>query len=264
VLPYPVVAKPHRSELRGPDGVIRHFGAHRANSARELRAALSRIPGGRGLVQPFLHGPLGSIAGVFWDDRMVSVFQSRGTRLWPPHCGSMTYAESVPLDRDLVEAVGRLLQSVGWRGLYQMDFFEHSNEFVVIDLNPRLYTSLSLATRAGVNLPAIWVDLILGRDPKVPKSYRTDVRYRHDEDDVRTLVHMLVHGPRGAALRGFWPRPNTVHATFALEDPWPVLTSLSRLIRYPLPVRKSITGSASQSDAHLGRSPGSGVAHLRK
>jgi len=230
--PYPVVVKPHRSELRGVDGVFRHFGARRARSAKELRAALAALPVRRGLVQPFLSGPLGSIAGVFWDGEMICAVQSRGDRLWPPYCGSMTYAETVPLNPRLVAAIGSLLQAVGWEGLFQVDFFEQSGEFVVIDLNPRFYTSLSIATRAGMNLPGTWVDLLRGQVPHVPSSYRTDVRYRHDEKDIRSLMHMLIHGPRGAALRGFIPRRNTALAVFSLKDPWPVLTSLTRLVRY--------------------------------
>lgn len=229
--PYPVVVKPIRSELRGRDGVVRHFGATKAGSAGELRAALEALPGGRGLVQPFMHGPLGSIAGVFWDGRMVCAIQSRGDRLWPPHCGSLSHAETVPLDPRLSCAVATLLRDVGWRGIYQVDFFEQAGEFVVIDLNPRLYTSLSHATRAGLNLPAIWVDLLRGKDPDVPDSYRVGVRYRHDEGDLRALARMLAHGPRGAALRGLIPRRDTALAVFSPTDPGPVLTSLTRLVK---------------------------------
>ena len=239
--PYPVVVKPHRSELRGGDGLFHHFGARRARSAQELCAALSALPGRRGLVQPFLNGPLGSIAGVFWNSQLICAVQSCGDRLWPPYCGSMTHANTVPLNPRLVAAIGSLLRAVGWEGLFQVDFFEQSGEFVVIDLNPRFYTSLAIATRAGLNLPGIWVELLRGQLPLVPSSYRTGVGYRHDENDIRSLMHMLIYGPRRAALRGFIPQRDTALAVFSLKDPWPVLTSLTRLVRYLTATRTRTT-----------------------
>jgi predicted ATP-grasp superfamily ATP-dependent carboligase len=229
--PFPVVVKPHRSELRGADGAIRHVGARYAESVLDLRNALAALPGGRGLVQPFIDGPLGSFAGVFWDGRMICAVQSRGDRLWPALCGSISHAETVPLDPRLSEAVSNMLRSVGWSGLFQIDFFEQSGQFTVIDLNPRFYTSLSHAARAGVNLPGIWVDLLRGRVPDVPASYRVGVHYRHDEGDIRALARMLVRGPRVAAMRGLIPRRDTALAVFSATDPGPALTSLSRLVR---------------------------------
>jgi predicted ATP-grasp superfamily ATP-dependent carboligase len=230
--PFPVVVKPHRSEHRGVDGVVRHVGARYVDSSQDLRAALAALPGERGLVQPFLHGPMGSFAGVFWDDQMVCPVQSRGDRLWPAPCGSLSHAETVPLDPRLAEAVTRLLRSVGWNGLFQMDFFESAGEFIVTDLNPRFYTSLSHATRAGLNLPGIWVDLLRGQVPNVPASYRIGVHYRHDEGDLRALARMFVRGQRAAALGGLIPHRDTAHAVFSITDPAPLMTSLSRLVRH--------------------------------
>jgi predicted ATP-grasp superfamily ATP-dependent carboligase len=229
--PYPVVVKAPRSELECSDGVFRHFPTRRADSAAELRAALAALPGARGLVQPFLRGPLGSLAGVFWDGEMVCAVQSRGDRVWPPPCGSMTYTETVPPNHSLVASIGSLLRTIGWNGVYQVDFFEQSGEILLLDLNPRFYTSLASATGAGMNLPGIWVDLLRGRAPRSRETYRTAIRYRHDEDDVRVLLGMLLRGRWGAALRGLVPRRNTVHPVFSLRDPWPVLSSLSKLVR---------------------------------
>lgn len=237
--PFPVVVKPHRSELHGEDGVVRHLGALYVRSIDELRSALASLPGARGLVQPFLPGPMWSFAGVSWRGRLVAALQARGDRSWPLPCGSISHAETVPLDWALSDAIARLLRSVGWDGLFQVDLFERSGEYFVIDLNPRVYTSLSQASRAGLNLPAIWVDLLLGREPDVPASYRVGVHYRHDEGDLRALAHMLAHGPRRAALRGLVPHRDTALAVFSPSDPGPILTSLSRLLRRRSRVREA-------------------------
>jgi predicted ATP-grasp superfamily ATP-dependent carboligase len=175
---------------------------------------------------------MGSFAGVFWDGRLVCAVQSRGDRLWPAPCGSLSHAETVPLDPRLTEFVTRLLRAVGWNGLFQIDFFEEAGEFIVTDLNPRFYTSLSHATRAGLNLPGIWVDLLRGHVPDVPPSYRVGVHYRHDEGDLRALARMFIHGQRTAALGGLIPRRDTALAVFSVTDPAPLMTSLSRLVRH--------------------------------
>jgi predicted ATP-grasp superfamily ATP-dependent carboligase len=247
--------KPRRSELEGCDGVVHHFAVRCASSPEELRAALAALPGARGLVQPYLSGPLGSLAGVFWDGEMVCAVQALGQRLWPPDCGSMTWAETVPLDPRLAASVGDVLRAIGWNGLYQVDFFERSGEPVVIDLNPRFYTSLAMATGAGMNLPGIWVDRLCGRARPVPVSYRSGVRYRHDEDDVRVLLRMLMRGPRGAALRGLVPRRDTVHPVGSVRDPWPLLTSLAKLVR---PVRRS--RSAARHELAVRLRPREGIS----
>lgn len=242
--PYPVVVKPRQSELRGADGLVRHVGARIVRSAEALPAALAAIPGGCGLVQPFLTGPLGSIAGVAWDGRLVAAIQARGERLWPIDCGSISSGVTVPLDPALARAVEGLLRRIGWQGIFQVDVFERDGTYTIIDLNPRVYTSLGHATHAGLNLPGIWVDLLRGVAPSVPTGYRVGARYRHDEGDLRALAHMLRHGPRAAALRGLVPRRDTTLAIFSARDPGPSLTSLSRVARY---LRRSRRSASSRS-----------------
>jgi predicted ATP-grasp superfamily ATP-dependent carboligase len=257
--PYPAVVKPHRSELATSAGVVRHFAARRVDSPAELRAALAALPGARGLVQPHLDGPIGSLAGVYWRGEMVRAVQSIGRRVWPVHCGSMTWAETVPLDPRLAAAIGRLLGAIGWNGPYQVDFFERAGAFLVIDLNPRFFTSLSLATHAGVNLPAVWVDCLCGRAPLPQRGYRTGVRYRHDEDDVRVLFQMLRGGAWSAALRGLVPRRDTVHPVFCARDPWPSLRSLSLLARRTGLRRGRTSRTTANADAPSGAQPLSGL-----
>lgn len=233
VLPlrFPLVVKPPRSEVRGEDGVVRHHGTRIASSRQELEYALTDLPRARGLIQPFLSDPLVSLAGVFWDDRVVSAVQSRADRVWPEPCGSISHAVTVPLDPRLVDRVGALLRSMDWRGLFQVDLFQREDDYAIIDLNPRFYTSIGHATRAGVNLAAIWLDLLIGRRPVAPRAYRVGVHYRHEEGDLRALGQMLLRGQRRDALRALVPHPDTALAVFSTSDPWPLLTSVSRFIR---------------------------------
>jgi hypothetical protein len=85
---------------------------------------------------------------------------------------------------------------------------------------------------AGLNLPAIWVDLLLGRQCQLG-GYRIGTRFRHEEKDVRALAKMLVDGEHLGALQGCMPRRGTTHAIFSFRDPMPLLVSVGKLIGRP-------------------------------
>ena len=123
------------------------------------------------------------------------------------------------------------MRALGWSGLFQAQFVRTpGGEHYLIDLNPRPNGSLTLAVAAGLNLPGIWLSLLLGRRPYVD-GYRVGVRYRHEEKDALAQAQMLVDGELLGALRGFVPRRDTTHAIFSLRDPMPLLTSAKKLGR---------------------------------
>ena len=85
----------------------------------------------------------------------------------------------------------------------------------MIALNPRPYGSLALglAVGAGLNLPAIWVDLLVtgsrGSAPTAPAC----------------ATARAAGWGRAAIVR---PRTRTVHSIFPVGDPAPLLTVLER------------------------------------
>ena len=133
---------------------------------------------------------------------LVCALHQISTRIWPLPCGGSAYAETIPPDHELERGVGSILRSIGWSGLFQAQFIRGARgEHYLIDFNPRVYGSLALAVAAGLNLPGIWVDLLLGRRSRVG-GYRIGARFRHEERDVRALAHMLLSGEHLDALRG--------------------------------------------------------------
>jgi len=233
VFGFPAILKPLRSRIRNPDGTVSAYSAARyVSTSQEAEEALEALPGGEGLVQPYLPGQLTSIAGVSWEGELICALHQLSIRIWPVRMGVSSYAVTIPPDAELEQGVGRLLREIGWSGLFQTQFIRNPDgEHYLIDLNPRVYGSLALAVAAGLNLPGIWVDLLLGRRPYI-NDYRIGVRFRQEEKDIRALARMLVDGDRLGALQGFVPRRGTTHAIFSLRDPLPLLTSAGRkLIR---------------------------------
>jgi len=224
---FPAILKPLRSQIRNPDGTVSAYDA-RYVSAEQAEEAVVGLPDEGGLVQPYIRGPLVSVSGVSWEGELVCALHQLSVRIWPVPVGGSAYAVTIPPDAELEQGVDRLLRAIGWNGLFQAQFIRGpGGEYYLIDLNPRVYGSLMLAATAGLNLPGIWADLLLGRRPEVGK-YQVGARFRHEEKDVRALAQMLVDGDRLRALRGFAPRRGTTHAVFSLRDPMPLLTSVGK------------------------------------
>jgi predicted ATP-grasp superfamily ATP-dependent carboligase len=229
-LGFPAVLKPMRSQVRNLDGTVSAQSARYVSTEREV-GAVDDVADGGALVQPYVPGQLVSISGVSWDGELVCALHQISTRIWPVLCGGSAYAETIPPDEELQRGVGRLLHSIGWSGLFQAQFIRDARgEHHLIDLNPRVYGSLALAVDAGLNLPRIWVDLLLGRGGDIG-GYRIGARFRNEEKDARALARMLADGDRLGALRGCMPRRDTVHAVYSLRDPMPLLSSAEKLTR---------------------------------
>lgn len=218
---FPAVVKPLRSEL-ATDGRLERFEAKRVESRAELRKALRALPDGVGLVQPYIDGRLISVNGVAFEGDVHGMNQHVVHRVWPDRCGQAVFAETIPMTPERETGVLAFMAELGWNGIFNLQLIESDGRDHVIDLNPRFYVSLTLAVAAGLNLPAIWVSLLLGL-PFETGEYRTGVRFRQEKGDPRAILAELRRG-RMAAARDLLPRRRTVHALFARRDPRPGLS----------------------------------------
>jgi ATP-grasp in the biosynthetic pathway with Ter operon len=221
---FPVVIKPRRS-VTAHGQVLRREHVAEAHDRSALRRYVLDRPGEEFLVEPRVEGMLAAVCGVAWHGRIVCASHQISPRIWPTDYGISSYARTVPRAEQLESGVARLLDLVGWSGIFGVQFIVSDSKAYLIDLNPRIYGSAALAIAAGHNLPAIWTDLLLGRRPLI-KPYRVGVRYRTEVNDLRALAVELRRGNGGAALRGLVPHKNTVHSVFALRDPLPGLELL--------------------------------------
>jgi predicted ATP-grasp superfamily ATP-dependent carboligase len=198
------------------------------------------LPGSSWLVQPYLPGKLRAVSGVAWEGRLVCAVHQCADRTYPI-LGPSAYAATIPPDEELEQAVARLLELVGFSGIFQVQFIASDANYF-IDFNPRMYGSLALAVGAGLNLPAIWADLLVGRAPQL-RPYRWHVRYRSEERDARAIVAAFLRGEPRVAFGAIVPRRRTVHAVFSFRDPLPLAATVAKASRA---IRRGIAGSARQ------------------
>lgn len=208
---FPIVVKP----------AIRSFKAFKAeNLNRIVEATPTGVPI---VVQPFISGPTEAISGVMWEGKLHSFVQERWDRIWPRECGLAAASHSVRPSPDLADGLSPLMS--GYSGLFSAQFVDGH----LIDLNFRVASTLPLAVAAGVNIPAIFCELIAGRDVP-PKVALPGHRLRWISGEMKGLLHDLRRGEVGVsdALRILRPRSGTVHSMFSMRDPLPFLMRLSR------------------------------------
>jgi predicted ATP-grasp superfamily ATP-dependent carboligase len=239
---FPVVVKPMRSEVPA-EGQIRRYDTRRADDAEALIVALAGMPNGVGIVQAYVEGRVLNVNGVARAGEVIAEVHEEALRTWPADCGPVSYAQTIAPEAQLAEQARALIAALEWSGIFNLQFIEAEAGLFLVDVNPRLYTSIGLAVAAGTNLPAIWVESLLGGRPEVA-PYRVGVRFR-SEADVRSLTHLFRSGARGAALAGLLPQRHTTHAIASISDPRPGLSYLRRL-----------PGRLMPTDGVLTRAPG--------
>ena len=218
---YPLVLKPPRSAAPD-DGGLRERRSLRVGSAAELEDRVGEL-GLPLLVQEAIAGTVHSVAGVVADGELRAILVARYRRTWPVDAGSAAFAETVAPDQELVNRVERLVTSLGWSGIFEVEVIGRGDgSYAVIDLNPRVYGSLALSEAAGAPLAAIWCDTVLGRSEGL-RVAAAGFAYRCEDFDVRHLLADLRRRHPADALAVLKLHRHAAHAYAELRDPAPVV-----------------------------------------
>lgn len=202
-LGYPVVVKPPIGEGRRGISVC--------DTRDELERAAREGEATHGTVIYQEYIPNGGERGVYTlydcDGELTGLTVQRRLRSRPPDGGASTYRETIE-DPELVALASRLLESIDWRGLAMVEFRydDRTGEPKLIEINPRLWGSLSLSTYAGVDFPYLLYRLAIGESPDPALDYEVGVRSRclftdalqvtQREDRLRALVEFFTPSER--------------------------------------------------------------------
>lgn len=101
-------------------------------------------------------------------------------------------------DAQLQDDALKLVQELQWAGPLEVEMLKESDgQYLLIEINPRFPAWIYLAAKAGSNLPAVLVELIMGRKPKLeePKTGMMMIRYAQETViDLSTFESMAIHG----------------------------------------------------------------------
>jgi predicted ATP-grasp superfamily ATP-dependent carboligase len=221
-LGFPVLLKPRHAVVER-DGRARKLESRLVVGEAALERALSSL-GTACVMQRWVDAEELSCAGVFADGALIAMSVARYTRMWPPGAGDVCFATTVSPPPRLRPRIEELLATIGWQGIFELELLRDRSggAFMAIDLNPRLYGSLALASRAGAPHAAIWCDWLCGRERPFTLA-APGVHYRWLDADLRHALRRLRRRELLAAIAALRPHRRVVHAHFAWRDPLPAL-----------------------------------------
>ncbi|MBZ0220452.1 MAG: ATP-grasp domain-containing protein [Candidatus Methylomirabilis sp.] len=247
---FPVVVKPHRSRIQGPDGKWLSASVSYASDRNELLNVLGMKKGQYPLLlQERIQGPGIGVFACYDRGALKAIFSHRRLREKPPSGGVSVLCESIPVPALAREYTEALLGRLGWHGVAMVEFKLDERDGVpkLMEINGRFWGSLQLAIDAGVDFPSMLMDIAMGREVRPCFEYRTGVRTRWFWGDVDSLLMVLLKNRRslqlppdhpgklGSILRFLKPSLNGTHLdVLRLNDPRPWFHETSMWFRNQL------------------------------
>src|SRR3954449_2422268 len=150
----------------------------RGARAREIGRLAGRCPA---LLQEYYAGEGHGVELLTDRGRPIAAFQHRRLHEVPFTGGASALREGVALDPELYGHAVRLLAELRWTGLAMVEFRVGPDGPLLMEINGRIWGSLPLAVKSGVDFPLRLVELHLGRrlDPVAGAKGAEGVRSRN-------------------------------------------------------------------------------------
>jgi predicted ATP-grasp superfamily ATP-dependent carboligase len=251
---WPVVLKPQSSRVyrkeqdpkSGEQGKVAAFGVSYAAGPETLTTQVGRLEGRSGvLVQEYCTGTGIGIELLMDRGRPLAAFQHRRVREVPITGGASSYRDSVRLDPVLLDHAVRLLGALDWTGLAMVEFKAGNTGHTLMEVNGRIWGSLPLAVKAGMDFPARLVDLCLNGSSnarvRLDTAYEVGVRSRNLELETMWIGSALRRGRRYPFLEAPSRRealrvalrllnPADGYDVLSRDDPRPGLAEIAQII----------------------------------
>lgn len=194
------------------------------------------------IVQEHIPGEEYGFWALYNDGEAVATCLKRQVRGLSYSGGTSVYRETVHDPR--LEETGRtLLDHLDWHGLASVQFKRHADtgEYTLLEINPRIWTSMSCPVRAGVDIPYYFWQLTTGEEPAPRTTYDEGVGTHRLGGEIAYLQSVLTEEhpiveppPVGSAVRSV-VRSVIQQPAFdylSLHDPYPFVRDVLNNIDY--------------------------------
>ncbi len=172
---------------------------------------------------------------------VLGVFTGRKVRGFPPDIGDCVVGQAEKLPSELVTLVKKMVRELNYQGLAEFEFKRdlNSNEFKLLEINPRSWSWIGITPACGVNLPWMaYADLTGTEAIAYQESVVGDgeVKYINVIADAWCClwVNKRAGFPEYQMGLGEWLKSlrakKRVYAEFAWDDPLPGLSALVRFV----------------------------------
>ena len=233
----PCVVKPRRSYSR--DGTRLSHRRHTVvRKLEELEAALHAQTGDDGalpVVEAFVPGRALSVTAVLREGRILALVARETLTFAPIGGGTSVWKRTIPPTDTGVRDAADLLVSLGYEGLAEVEFQVPADKRPrLMEIGMRVHGWIPLAVAAGVDMPLIAAQSLLGDSLPDAAPYRVGVEMRWPAGEVNRLREAFRPGSvlppgvtRRSVLASLWPpwRPGMSYDGFHINDPLPWLPS---------------------------------------
>lgn len=161
------------------------------------------------LLQPLIHGTGEGVFGFATRKGITAWSGHRRVRMMNPHGSGSSACESMTPDKEICAAIDRFMVNIGWSGPFMMELLRGADgRLWFMELNGRMWGSLALARRQGLEYPAWSVAAVL--DPDFEPAFEAapfaePVVQRNLGRDILHLLFVL-RGPKTDFHRKAWPK----------------------------------------------------------
>ena len=208
-LPLPAILKPAMAIKVGAMGIEKGMTRYLLTE-KDLRPALEAVAQSDQpyLVQPLISGIGEGIFGFACESGVVAWSGHRRLRMMNPHGSGASACMAVTPDPETCDKISIFLRRIGWRGPFMMEFLrDPSGKLWFMELNGRMWGSMALARRQGLEYPAWAVEAVEIPGFRPPEKKETPI-----DEPVRNLGREILHllfvlrGPKTSFHRQTWPQ----------------------------------------------------------
>ncbi len=234
---FPCILKPYKSHVARKAGSAKVALVHtHAELVEKFRRLASQDVSY--MVQAIIPGDDSSLFGYLglWgaDGEERAWLTKRKLRQYPPLFGDGSLQITVDAP-EVVELSRRLLRAFDYRGFVGVEFkFDaRDGRYRLMEINPRTVSGNQLAISAGVDFPALGYEHLTGvrLQPSPGGHGRTGVKYLNEEWDVKAFLALHAAGQLEWRQWLRTVRRSEARAIGAWDDPWPLVVTVSRMLR---------------------------------
>lgn len=172
-----------------------------------------RVPSGRKFDVCLLYDRRGTLRRQFVQEELR----------WYPTETSVSTVQCSVHRPDLLELARRTLEPIGWCGIVELEYMEDENGTPwLLEINPRLWSSVELAVQCGIDFPTLAVKLALGQRIPPDPGYAENVYCSWAlPGELLRRIRCFLRGDRAGQRRACPPGSHDNILSFS--DPVPVL-----------------------------------------
>ncbi|MBI3802248.1 MAG: hypothetical protein HY282_00610 [Nitrospirae bacterium] len=241
---YPCILKPAHQDIWKNDAIVnrlfkgRYKKAIRFNDPAALVALYEQLHpiSPEMIVQEFVEGRDEQLYDVHAylneHSEVLACFVGRKLRTSPIHFGMGCYTVGV-IDKEIETVALAALRRIGYKGIAAMNLKRdpRNGAIKILEINPRCSLWNYLASRSGVNIPALACADSIGQSWKIQNPHRVGLHWWNMKEDLKS---MMEYRRVGEWTMGRWVRSlldKKVCHVFSWRDPAPALYSFLEFMR---------------------------------